>query len=266
MAKKYAATRAAATKDKSKEECRESRSRSEGERKKEEGDRKGQNFHVNDMQRPPRQAWNKWSQEDDSTRYYKFHKRNGHSTMECRHLQEYLLGKYQRGEIKPPYSERARTEAENRRDDHRRTPPRREPARIEREIKSESHTGVKSPKRERPEERHEDNLPPPPRRRINIIMRVAPPAARIAIREQKGRPDDHDKKLKGKLRRRKKASGKDAKVKHVVIGKESIGSQDEKKTPPPNEKENIPQATGTEETPSSPAKQGQTQTAANINN
>ncbi|KAF3492955.1 hypothetical protein DY000_02054349 [Brassica cretica] len=220
MAKKYAATRAAATKDKSKEECRESRSRSEGERKKEEGDRKGQNFHVNDMQRPPRQAWNKWSQEDDSTRYYKFHKRNGHSTMECRHLQEYLLGKYQRGEIKPPYSERARTEAENRRDDHRRTPPRREPARIEQR----------------------------------------------KIREQKGRPDDHDKKLKGKLRRRKKASGKDAKVKHVVIGKESIGSQDEKKTPPPNEKENIPQATGTEETPSSPAKQGQTQTAANINN
>lgn len=65
MAKKYAATRAAATKDKSKEESRESRSRSEGERKKEEGDRKGQNFHVSDMQRPPRQAWNKWSQEDD---------------------------------------------------------------------------------------------------------------------------------------------------------------------------------------------------------
>lgn len=61
MAKKYATTRTTATKDKPKEECRESRSRSEGERKKEEGGRRTLSFHVSDMQRPPRQTWNKWS-------------------------------------------------------------------------------------------------------------------------------------------------------------------------------------------------------------
>ncbi|KAF3496928.1 hypothetical protein DY000_02054348 [Brassica cretica] len=94
MAKKYAATRVAATKDKKKEECHESRSRPEAERKKEESDRKALNFHVSDTPRPTRQTWNKWSRDDDSSRYCEFHKRNGHSTMECRHLQEYLLGKY----------------------------------------------------------------------------------------------------------------------------------------------------------------------------
>lgn len=101
--------------------------------------------------------------------------------MECRHLQEYLLGKYQRGEIKPPDSERIRGKAENQRDDRRRTPPRREPTRAEHEAKNESHIEMKSPKRERPEERQEDNLPPPPRRRISIIMRGTPRAARIAV-------------------------------------------------------------------------------------
>ncbi|XP_013639416.1 PREDICTED: uncharacterized protein LOC106344618 [Brassica oleracea var. oleracea] len=161
MAKKYAATRTVATKDEPKEECHESRSRSETERKKEEGDRKALSFHVSDVQRPPRQAWNKWSREDDSTMYCEFHKRNEHSTMECRHLQEYLLGKYQRGEIKPPDGERTRTD-DNRRDDRRRTPPRREPIRMEREVKNKNCIEMISPKRERPEERPEDNLSPPP--------------------------------------------------------------------------------------------------------
>ncbi|XP_022558269.2 uncharacterized protein LOC111206178, partial [Brassica napus] len=112
MAKKHATTKTTITKDKAKEECRESRHRSESERKREEGDRKTHNFHVSDTQRPPRLPWNKWSREDDPTRYCEFHKRNGHSTMECRHLQEYLLRKYQRGEIKPSDNEGTRTDAE----------------------------------------------------------------------------------------------------------------------------------------------------------
>ncbi|XP_048627168.1 uncharacterized protein LOC125595420 [Brassica napus] len=96
MAKKHAATKTTVIKDKAKEECRESQHRSESERKREEGNRKAHNFHVSDAQRPPvpRQPWNKWSREDDPTRYCEFHKRNRHSTMECRHLQEYLLRKY----------------------------------------------------------------------------------------------------------------------------------------------------------------------------
>lgn len=68
MAKKHTATKTTTAKEKSKEESQESRHRSDGERKRDE-DRKAPNFHISDEQRSPRQAWNKWSREDNSTRY-----------------------------------------------------------------------------------------------------------------------------------------------------------------------------------------------------
>lgn len=96
-------------------------------------------------------------------------------------MQEYLLRKYQRGEIKSSDNEGTIADVENRRDNYRWTSPKREPTRTEREIKNENRTEIKSPKRERAEERREDNLPPPPRRRINIIMRGSPQLPRVAV-------------------------------------------------------------------------------------
>ncbi|KAL0712055.1 hypothetical protein Bca4012_019033 [Brassica carinata] len=54
MAKKHATTNVVVIKEKPKEECGESRHRSETERKQEEGDQKAQNFHISDTQRSPR--------------------------------------------------------------------------------------------------------------------------------------------------------------------------------------------------------------------
>ncbi|XP_013639775.1 PREDICTED: uncharacterized protein LOC106345053 [Brassica oleracea var. oleracea] len=84
-------------------------------------------------------------------------------------------------------------------------------------------------------------------------------------REPRGRPDDHDKNLKKKLRRRKKASEKGAEIKHVIIGKRASDPQGEIKIPTEKEEQNTYQTPRTEG-PSPPPKQDSTKENPNTAN
>ncbi|XP_024011225.1 uncharacterized protein LOC112086500 [Eutrema salsugineum] len=51
--------------------------------------------------RPPK-SWNTWHKDDDtplSERFCEYHERYGHSTEECRHLRDFLLQQFRKGEI-----------------------------------------------------------------------------------------------------------------------------------------------------------------------
>ncbi|XP_024014816.1 uncharacterized protein LOC112088742 [Eutrema salsugineum] len=59
-------------------------------------------FYANAIQQPTKQWNNKWvrgEEDQDESLFYEFHNRRGHSTEECRHLREYLLGQYRQGPI-----------------------------------------------------------------------------------------------------------------------------------------------------------------------
>ncbi|KAF2545887.1 hypothetical protein F2Q70_00020890 [Brassica cretica] len=89
-------------------------------------------------------------------------------------------------------------------------------------------------------------------------------------RERKGKPDDNDKKLKEKLQRRKRASEKGTKIKHIIIRGEGTTPQDEGKQVSQKEKENAVQKTKEEtlpssSSPSSPTKHDPKQTTTDIN-
>ncbi|KAG7564677.1 Retrotransposon gag domain [Arabidopsis suecica] len=99
----------------------------------------------------PSKPWNKYYRETDPKRnqaYCEFHKVSGHSTDECRQLQQLLLSKFKKGDL----------DVDNGRNDRQRT---EEPHNNDRR--------PKSPKRNRDGPRHDDNVPVP-RNRIHMIM------------------------------------------------------------------------------------------------
>ncbi|XP_024016545.1 uncharacterized protein LOC112089914 [Eutrema salsugineum] len=59
-------------------------------------------FYANAIQQSARQWINNWvcSEEDqDESLFCEFHNRKGHSTEDCKHLREYLLAQYRKGQI-----------------------------------------------------------------------------------------------------------------------------------------------------------------------
>ncbi|KAG7556743.1 Retrotransposon gag domain [Arabidopsis suecica] len=99
----------------------------------------------------PSKPWNKYYRETDPKRnqaYCEFHKVSGHSTDECRQLQQLLLSKFKKGDL----------DVDNGRNDRQRT---EEPHNNDRR--------PESPKRNRDGPRHDDNVHVP-RNRIHMIM------------------------------------------------------------------------------------------------
>uniref|UniRef100_A0A1J3HXG1 Retrovirus-related Pol polyprotein from transposon opus n=1 Tax=Noccaea caerulescens TaxID=107243 RepID=A0A1J3HXG1_NOCCA len=133
-------------------------------------DRSSGNDRPNGSDRPSKssQPWNKYVRKDDprpNQPFCEFHKKPGHATAQCRHLQEYLLGKFTRGEIgEPSPSSNAREIGYHNAEDRRE----RQPA--ENENRETTLRGPDPQKRSHEESNSRSTPPPPPRRRINMIM------------------------------------------------------------------------------------------------
>ncbi|XP_024004934.1 uncharacterized protein LOC112082075 [Eutrema salsugineum] len=59
-------------------------------------------FYTNAVPQPNKQWNNKWirnNEDQDETLFCEFHNHKGHSTEDCRHLREYLLAQYRKGQI-----------------------------------------------------------------------------------------------------------------------------------------------------------------------
>lgn len=96
-------------------------------------------------------------------------------------MQDYLLGKYQRGEIKPPDNEGTRADAENRRDNRQRTPPRREPTYAEHEIKKRKPHEDEVPKKGTPRGMTRRQPPPSAAKTNQHNHERSPQASRIDV-------------------------------------------------------------------------------------
>ncbi|XP_024010428.1 uncharacterized protein LOC112085447 [Eutrema salsugineum] len=114
--------------------------------------------------RPPK-SWNTWNREDDtplSECFCEYHERYGHSTKECRHLRDFLLQQFRKGEV-------ATT-------DLPKPGPRRPNLRQNKPGNQETAKAAKSdeeqatpPKRDREAPKRETNVPKT-RKKVNMIM------------------------------------------------------------------------------------------------
>lgn len=88
------------SKDKPRDDYYEPRQHYDKDYHKDYRSKKAATYYVSNTQ--TQRLWNKYNRNDEvnSQPYCDFHKRQGHHTSQCRHLQEFLFLKYQKGEIK----------------------------------------------------------------------------------------------------------------------------------------------------------------------
>ncbi|XP_024015916.1 uncharacterized protein LOC112089172 [Eutrema salsugineum] len=149
-------------------------------------------FYANAIQQPTKQWNNKWvrgEEDQDESLFCEFHNRRGHSTEECRHLREYLLGQYRKGPISVDDLRRlnaSKNSGQTSIDDLRRSNmPRPNNAQLENAITKDPLTPPTLPalpppppnppalpeqqKRNR-DDRAQENHAPKARKRVNMIM------------------------------------------------------------------------------------------------
>ncbi|KAG7593593.1 Copper amine oxidase N-terminal [Arabidopsis thaliana x Arabidopsis arenosa] len=143
--------KASSSKDKSHDEHYEPRQHYDRDYAKNDKAKKAATYAIGCSDSQPSKPWNKYYRETDPKRnqaYCEFHKVSGHSTDECRQLQQLLLSKFKKCDL----------DVDNGRNDRQRT---EEPPNNDRR--------PESPKRNRDGPRHDDNVHVP-RNRIHMIM------------------------------------------------------------------------------------------------
>lgn len=101
MAKKHVLPKALMSKDKPHDDYYEPHRYYDKDYQKDDRGKKAATYYVSNGQ--PELPWNKYFQNDEvqnSQPLCDFHKRPGHNSSQCHHLQEFLFSKYLKGKIK----------------------------------------------------------------------------------------------------------------------------------------------------------------------
>lgn len=173
FAKKYAATKKSSSKDKETGEHHEPRQHYD-QAYKDSKNRRGSNYHVSDQAsnrstgRPARDD----GRSKEAQAYCSYHKSKTHTTEECRHLQEYLLTKYNRDRDSSLKDQQNVSAPKNEGERFRLVKEERDRQQGQKRPNEQPNADMEAQKRtcnDRDNEQKRERTPPP-RRVINVIM------------------------------------------------------------------------------------------------